>query len=157
MSYETVLLPKFFPDGTIILAKEQFHNSYTFWAIPILIFSPVQIIMTHPLILVLILVANLGRKKCFYWMLHIISALKIEISQPQTLLWKWSRRIHNRWIPEENKGHRRITYLLPQSAKIVSFRVNSKLNHPKMYHPKWQKFESLRSFNFLQCMLRFWV
>ena len=32
-----------------ILAKEQFHNSYTFWAMPILIFSPVQIIMTHPL------------------------------------------------------------------------------------------------------------
>ena len=30
MSYETVLLPKFSPDGTIILAKEQLHNSYTF-------------------------------------------------------------------------------------------------------------------------------
>jgi hypothetical protein len=49
MSYETVLLPKFSPDGTIILAKEQLHNSYTFLAMPILIFSPVQIIMTHPL------------------------------------------------------------------------------------------------------------
>ena len=49
MSYETVLLPKFSPDGTIILANEQFHNSYTFWAMPILISSPVQIIMTHPL------------------------------------------------------------------------------------------------------------
>ena len=32
-----------------ILAKEQFHNPYTFWAMPILIFSPVQIIMSHPL------------------------------------------------------------------------------------------------------------
>ena len=49
MSYETVLLPKFSPDETIILAKEQFHNSYTFWAMPILIFSRVQIIITHPL------------------------------------------------------------------------------------------------------------
>ena len=46
MSYETVLLSKVSPDGTIILAKEQFH---TFWAMPILIFSPVQMIMTHPL------------------------------------------------------------------------------------------------------------
>ena len=40
MSYETVLLPNFSPDGTIILAKEQFYNSYNFWAMPILIFSP---------------------------------------------------------------------------------------------------------------------
>ena len=28
MSFETVLLPKFSPGGTIDLAKEQFHNSY---------------------------------------------------------------------------------------------------------------------------------
>jgi len=40
MSYEPVLLPKFSPDGTIILAKEQVHNSYTFCAMSILIFSP---------------------------------------------------------------------------------------------------------------------
>ena len=50
MSYETVLLPKYSPDGTIILAKEQFHNSYNFWAMPILIFSPVYLLMRHPLI-----------------------------------------------------------------------------------------------------------
>ena len=32
------------------LAKYQNrHNSYTFWAMPILIFSPVQIIMRHPI------------------------------------------------------------------------------------------------------------
>ena len=49
MSYEPVLLPKFSPDGTILLAKEQVHNSYTFWAMPFLIFSPVQIIISHPL------------------------------------------------------------------------------------------------------------
>ena len=49
MSYETGLLPKFSPDGTIILAKYQFGHSYTFWTKPILIFSPVQIIMRHPL------------------------------------------------------------------------------------------------------------
>ena len=35
-----LFLPKFSPDGTIILAKEQVHNSYTFWALSILIFSP---------------------------------------------------------------------------------------------------------------------
>ena len=40
MGYETVLLPKWFPHQGRILAKEQFHNSYTFWAMPILIFSP---------------------------------------------------------------------------------------------------------------------
>ena len=40
MSYETVLLPKFSPDEAIILAKEQFHNPYIFWAMSILIFSP---------------------------------------------------------------------------------------------------------------------
>ena len=40
MSYEPVLLPKFSPDGTMILAKEQVHNLYTFWAMSILIFSP---------------------------------------------------------------------------------------------------------------------
>ena len=49
MSYETVLIPKLIPDGTIVSAKGQFHNSYTFWAMPILIFSPVQIIISHPL------------------------------------------------------------------------------------------------------------
>ena len=40
---------KILPWWTIILAKEQFHNSYTFWVMPISIFSPVQIIITHPL------------------------------------------------------------------------------------------------------------
>ena len=33
----------------VILAKEQCHNSYTFWAMPILIFSPVYFFMRHPL------------------------------------------------------------------------------------------------------------
>ena len=49
MSNETDLLPKWSPDWTIILAKDQFHHSYTFWTMPILIFSPVQIIMGHPI------------------------------------------------------------------------------------------------------------
>ena len=49
MSYETVFLPKFSPDGTIILAKYQFGHLYTFWTVPILILSPVQIIMRHTL------------------------------------------------------------------------------------------------------------
>ena len=55
MSYETVLLPKWLSHQGRILAKEQFYNSYTFWAIPILIFSPVQIIMTHPLYFIVII------------------------------------------------------------------------------------------------------
>ena len=33
----------------IILAKYQVGHSYNFWTMPILIFSPVQIIMRHPL------------------------------------------------------------------------------------------------------------
>ena len=49
MSYETVLLPNWSSHQGRNLAKKQFHNSYTFWAMPILIFSRVQIIMTHPL------------------------------------------------------------------------------------------------------------
>ena len=65
MSFETFLLPKFFPDGTIILAKEQFHNSYTFCAMPILIFSPVQIIMTHPLYPVIGLLNFMGNFQKF--------------------------------------------------------------------------------------------
>ena len=47
MSYETVLSPKFSTNGTIILAKEQFHNLYTFLAMPILIFSLVYLFMRH--------------------------------------------------------------------------------------------------------------
>ena len=35
--------------GRSILAKEQLHHSYTFSAMPILISSPVQITMRHPL------------------------------------------------------------------------------------------------------------
>ena len=50
MSYETVLLPKWLSYQGRILAKEQFHNSYTFWAMSILIFSPVQIIMRHSIL-----------------------------------------------------------------------------------------------------------
>ena len=49
MTYETVLLPKWLSHQRRILAEEQFRNSYTFSAMPILIFSPVQMIMTHPL------------------------------------------------------------------------------------------------------------
>ena len=59
MSYEPVLLPKFSSDGTIILAKEQVHNSYTFWAMPILIFSPF---------------ANFGKQslRLIFWFLNFV-------------------------------------------------------------------------------------
>ena len=52
MSYETVLLPKQLSHQGIILAKEQFHNSYTFWAMPILIFGPVYFFLGHPLAMI---------------------------------------------------------------------------------------------------------
>ena len=49
VSDQTVILPKWSPNWRIILAKYQLGHSYTFWTMPILIFSPVQIIMRHPL------------------------------------------------------------------------------------------------------------
>ena len=49
MSDQAGILPKWFSDGGIILEKEQLDHSYNFWTMPILIFSPVQIIMGHPL------------------------------------------------------------------------------------------------------------
>ena len=49
MSDKAVLLPNWSLDWRIILAKYQLGHQYTFWTLPILIFSPVQIIMRHPL------------------------------------------------------------------------------------------------------------
>ena len=42
---------KWFSDWGIILPKGQLDHSYTYWTMPILIFSPVQIIMGHPLLI----------------------------------------------------------------------------------------------------------
>ena len=50
MSDQAGILPKWFFIRGIILAKGQFDQTYIFWNMPILIFSPVQIIMGHPLI-----------------------------------------------------------------------------------------------------------
>ena len=49
MSDQAGILPKWFSSQGIILAKGQLNHSYTFWTMPILMFSPVQIIMRHPL------------------------------------------------------------------------------------------------------------
>ena len=49
MSDQAGILPKWFFHWGIILAKGQLGHSYTFWTMPILILSPVQIIMRHPL------------------------------------------------------------------------------------------------------------
>ena len=49
VSDQAILSPKWSPDRRINLAKYQLGHSYTFWTMPILIFSPVQIIMRHPL------------------------------------------------------------------------------------------------------------
>ena len=49
MSDQTGILLKWFSNRGIILAKGQLDHLYTFWTMPILIFSPVQIIMGHPL------------------------------------------------------------------------------------------------------------
>ena len=42
MSGQAVLLPKLCTDWRIILAKGQLGHSYTFWIMPIMIFSPVK-------------------------------------------------------------------------------------------------------------------
>ena len=86
MSYETVLLPKWLSHQGRILAKEQFHNSYTIWAMPILIFSPVQIIMTHPL-------GKLKRLRDFSFQLCDIgrlSALSLFGSKQSQISWMWN-------------------------------------------------------------------
>ena len=44
-------MPKLLFHQVRILAKEQVHNSYTFWAMSILIFSPVYFFLRHPLLL----------------------------------------------------------------------------------------------------------
>ena len=44
-----VVLPKWFSYKEIILAKGQLDHSYTFWAMPIMIFSPVANLMHYPL------------------------------------------------------------------------------------------------------------
>ena len=46
----TGILPKWLSHQGSILAKEQLHHLYIFWAMPILIFSSVQIIMRHPIL-----------------------------------------------------------------------------------------------------------
>ena len=50
MSDQAGILPKWFSNRGIILAKGQLDHSYTFWTMSILIFSPVQIIMEHPIV-----------------------------------------------------------------------------------------------------------
>ena len=54
MSDQAGILPKWFSNQGIILPKGQLDHSYTFWTKHILIFSPAQIIMGHPLVLALI-------------------------------------------------------------------------------------------------------
>ena len=57
MSDQAVLLPKWFSHGPggshggIILAKEQLDHSYTYWIMPIMIFSRVYFFLVHPLLL----------------------------------------------------------------------------------------------------------
>ena len=46
MSDKAGILTKWFSKWGIILAKEQLHHSYTFWTMPILIFSPVDCLWT---------------------------------------------------------------------------------------------------------------
>ena len=50
MSDEAVLLPTWLSHQGTKLAKEQLHHSYTFWAMPILIFSPVYFFLRHPIL-----------------------------------------------------------------------------------------------------------
>ena len=48
MSDKAVILPKWSPNGRIILAKGQLDHSYTFWTMPIMIFSPVYFFFGTP-------------------------------------------------------------------------------------------------------------
>ena len=50
MSDQAGILPKWFSNWGIISAKGQFDHSHIFLTMPILIFSPVQINMGHPLV-----------------------------------------------------------------------------------------------------------
>ena len=49
MSDQAVLFPKWFFQGGTILAKGQLYHSYTFWTMPIMIFSPVYFFSGHTL------------------------------------------------------------------------------------------------------------
>ena len=51
MSDQAVFLSKWSPNEIIILAKEQPGHSYTFWTMPILIFSPFANFGKHSLVL----------------------------------------------------------------------------------------------------------
>ena len=51
MSDQAVLLPKWSPNGRIILAKGQLNNSNTFWTMSILKFGLVYFFSIHPLCL----------------------------------------------------------------------------------------------------------
>ena len=71
-------MPKWLSHQGRILAKEQFHNSYTFWAMPILIFGPVQIIMSHPLFE---LIKFAKSKKCLLWFFGWYLAIQITVER----------------------------------------------------------------------------
>ena len=49
MSDQPVILPKWFSYEGILLAKGQLDHSYTFWTMPIMIFSSVANFGNHPL------------------------------------------------------------------------------------------------------------
>ena len=49
MSDQADILPKWSSHLGIILAKGQLDHSFIFWTMPILIFSPVHLILKHPL------------------------------------------------------------------------------------------------------------
>ena len=50
MSDQAGILPKWLSNRGILLAKWQLDHSYTFWTMPILIFSSVYLLIRHPLI-----------------------------------------------------------------------------------------------------------
>ena len=50
MSDQAVLFPKWFSKKRIILSKGQFDHSYTFWTMPVRIFSPGATFGNHPFV-----------------------------------------------------------------------------------------------------------
>ena len=108
MSYETLLLPNFSPDGKIILAKEQFHNSNTFWAMPILIFSPFANFGKQSLIYnkeLGFFTLKLDSESCFIYLFHIMV--------------KWIPRIIMCWGAKCSREKRVLRSKVFQGAKGV--------------------------------------
>ena len=137
MSDQTGILPKWLSHQASILPKEQLRHSYTFWAMPILIFSPVQMIMTHPL----------------GWFFVRLNELDIKLTRCQfspSKVWKFLIKIQltksgpKRTVPIRIKSSSDLPKLLNQ------FSQKMKKTFTKLYF--WRKINSHTFSPFLQSL-----